>query len=73
MKQALTPGSLFYTALRSAPTDTTLTFWVYPDSFGSFRELQTFAHQHGFKVAARPLPDGMLIMGSPSGSKSLGQ
>ena len=50
-----------------------LTFWVYPDSFKLYRTLQEACHAEGFVVAARPLPEGVLIEGSPYGSKSAGQ
>lgn len=70
---ALSQGSLFYESLLNADADTTLTFWVYPDSFPIYRRLQAFAHEQGFAVAARPLPKGIPIAGSPSGSKSASQ
>jgi len=71
--EALTPGSQFYESLIAADEGTTLTFWVYPDSYGAYRRVQKFAHEHGFLVAGRPLPQGIPISGSPSGSKSAGQ
>ena len=70
---ALAQGSLFYESLVAADADTTLTFWVYPDSFPLYRKLQAFAHEQGFPVAARPLPNGIPISGSPSGTKSTSQ
>ncbi|GAB4149963.1 MAG: hypothetical protein Tsb009_24540 [Planctomycetaceae bacterium] len=72
-KQALNEGSAFFQKLRETPYSTTLTFWVYPDSFKEFRTLQTFARREGFKVAARPLPFGIPIAGSPRGTRSAGQ
>ena len=70
---ALSQGSKFYQALLSAGSETTLTFWVYPDSYPLYRKLQHFAHEHGFPVAGRPLPFGVAISGSPNGSKSASQ
>jgi hypothetical protein len=70
---ALQRGSRFYQALMSAGRTTTLTFWVYPDSFELCGQLKEFAQQHGYDVAARPLPFGVPIAGSPSGSKSIAQ
>ena len=70
---ALTQGSLFYESLLGADPDTTLTFWVYPDSFPLYRKLQAFAHEQGFPVAGRPLPTGVAISGSPNGTKSASQ
>lgn len=70
---ALSQGSKFYQGLLGASPDTTLTFWVYPDSYHLYRKLQAFAHQHGFPVAGRPLPEGVAISGSPNGTKSASQ
>jgi hypothetical protein len=72
-EQALQQGSRFYESLIAADEGTTLTFWVYPDSYALYRQLQAFAHEHGFLVAGRPLPHGVPISGSPTGSKSAGQ
>ncbi len=72
-EEALRQGSSFLRALRKVGTDSTLTFWVYPDSFDLYRALTQFAHREGFTVAARPLPAGVPIAGSPNGSRSAGQ
>lgn len=71
--EALKPGALFYDSLANADEGTSLTFWVYPDSYKLYRQLQKFAHEQGFLVAGRPLPHGVHISGSPHGSKSAGQ
>lgn len=71
--EALRPGSRFLTALLAARPGTALTFWVYPDSFELHRRLQEQAHAAGFDVAARPLPAGVPIAGSPHGSRSRAQ
>ncbi|MEM6691532.1 MAG: hypothetical protein AAF664_19040 [Planctomycetota bacterium] len=55
------------------PATTTITVWVYPDSFTTFRELQKRLYQKGFATAARPLPMNMPITGSPQGSRSAAQ
>lgn len=70
---AVRTGSSFHLALSAADLKTTLTFWVYPDSFELYHHLQKYAHAHGFTVAARPLPFGVRIAGSPNGTKSAGQ
>jgi hypothetical protein len=51
----------------------TITMWVYPDGFALYRKLRDDLHARGFIVAARPLPEGMSIKGSPAGSLSAGQ
>ncbi|MFO1092086.1 MAG: hypothetical protein U0992_02080 [Planctomycetaceae bacterium] len=73
LEEALKPGSRFITALAGARPGTSLTFWVYPDSFELHRKLQEIAHEARFDVAARPLPMGVPIAGSPNGSKSAAQ
>ena len=71
--EALARGSRFTDSLSNADAGTSLTFWVYPDSYGLYRQLQRFAHEQGFLVAGPPLPHGIPISGSPNGSKSAGQ
>lgn len=71
--EALQRGSRFYQTLLSAGPNATLTLWVYPDSFESCQTLKEFAHRHGYEVAARPLPFGVMITGSPEGSRSIAQ
>lgn len=68
------PVSEFARAInRLNPTKATVTMWVYPDSFALFRKLREDLQARGFLVAARPLPEGMAIRGSPAGSLSAGQ
>lgn len=55
------------------PGMTTITVWVYPDSFGSFRSLKEQLYRKGFATAARPLPMDRPISGSPQGSRSSAQ
>jgi hypothetical protein len=55
---------------RLTPSRAVITMWVYPDSFDLFRRLRDELTQRGFSVAARPLPEGMTIRGSPMGSVS---
>ena len=72
-EQALRRGSMFDVAIQTAEPGATFTLWVYPDSFPLYRELQNHLHELGFTVAARPLPKGIPIAGSPEGSASAGQ
>lgn len=71
--EAVRQGSRFYRALQQTGPRATLTLWVYPDSFELHRRLQEFAQSAGFEVAARPLPYGVPIAGSPNGSRSMAQ
>lgn len=50
-----------------------VTFWVYPDSFGLFRDLREHLYRRRIEVAARPLPPGAPIGYSPYGTASRGQ
>ena len=55
------------------PARTTITLWVYPDSFTLYRRLRNELVEQGFSVAARPLADGMTIRRSPLGTQSAAQ
>lgn len=68
------PASRFARTINSLnPARATITLWVYPDGFRLYRQLREVLHARGFLVAARPLPTGMAIRGSPGGSLSAGQ
>jgi len=58
---------------RLNPGRAVITMWIYPDSFGLYRQLRDELTDRGFSVAARPLPEGMAIRGSPLGSVSAAQ
>jgi hypothetical protein len=71
---ALQPNSALRSILREYPPDrTTVTVWVYPNSFENFRALKAALFKLGFATAGRPLPDGAPIGGSPDGSHSAAQ
>ncbi len=55
------------------PRATTVTVWVYDDSFKTFRELKERLFVEGFLTAARPLPQGIRVGASPKGSSSTAQ
>ena len=74
LEQALRDGSAFRKL--TDPIDarlTTVTFWVYPDSFEAFRQLRDHLYERGHDVAARPLPVGVPIAASRHGTASRGQ
>ncbi|QDT90705.1 hypothetical protein [Gimesia algae] len=73
LEQAMQNNSEFFQALTEIGTGSTLTLWVYPDSFELYRSLQKHAHSLGYQVAGRPLPFGVPIAGSPAGTRSAGQ
>lgn len=71
LETALAPRSEFRAALAAInPQTTTVTLWVYPDSFDVYRTLRKEMFRLGYPTAGRPLPAGILIGGSPQGTKS---
>lgn len=68
---ALQPNSAFRSRLAEhKPQATTVTIWVYPDSFDDFRTIKAELFKQGYLTAARPLPEGYPIAGGPEGSRS---
>lgn len=55
------------------PDRTTITVWVYPDSFGDFRLLKEHLYARGYATAARPLPMDRPISAGPQGNRSQAQ
>ena len=73
VSDAVVIGSRFRQILETAAPDTTVTVWLYPDGFTDFGKVRELAHGLHLRIAARPLPEGMPIVGSPNGSQSSGQ
>ena len=74
LPNALAPGSEFRRIIEAGvPQQTVVTFWVYADSFGIFRELRDFLYERGLEVAGRPMPDDAVIAANRHGTKSRGQ
>jgi hypothetical protein len=74
IEQAIQTGGIVQIELAGrVPAKTTITVWVYPDSFAEFRALKEHLYHLGYPTAARPLPMGRPIMGSPDGSRSSAQ
>jgi hypothetical protein len=72
--EALTPRSQFRQIVDVLdPQQAVVTFWVYPDSFGLFRQLRDYLYDHDLEVAGRPLPEGVPIASSKNGTVSRGQ
>jgi hypothetical protein len=71
MDAAMHPNSQFQTRLATEdPKNTTITIWVYPDSFDQFHALKSQLYKQGFLTAARPMPAGRFMGGSPRGTRS---
>ena len=74
VEEALLPGSNFMGELAERhPEQTTLTIWVYPNSFNEFRLIKERMYAMGYLTASRPIPAGEKIGGSPRGSRSAAQ
>ena len=74
VRLALQQGSDFRRTLsKILPGRTTITIWVYPDGFDAFRQIRGELYRLGYSIAARPLPPGTPIGGSPDGTKSAAQ
>lgn len=73
MEDAVRPGSRFRQQLETYPPDSVITLWIYENSFAGFPAIRELAHGLQLRIAARPLPDGTPIIGSPNGSKSTAQ
>jgi hypothetical protein len=74
-EQALAPGSAFRKVIDTIdPNQTAVTFWVYPDSFATYRALRDALYDRDVVVAGRPLPEGYPISASSKhGTASRGQ
>ena len=74
LEQTLATGGRLRTELAMhSPRGCTVTVWVYPDSFATFRELKNRLYAEGYLTAARPLPEGIRVGASPRGSSSTAQ
>ena len=73
VEDAVRPGSRFRQQLETYPPYSVITLWIYENSFAGFPAIRELAHGLQLRIAARPLPDGTPIIGSPNGSKSTAQ
>jgi len=71
---ALRSGSEFLDILsRHEPRKTTVSIWVYPDSYAEHNQLKDWIHENGFQMASWPLDHGRKISGGPNGFKTSAQ
>lgn len=72
--QAFDGASEFQNVLsRHEPRKTTVSIWVYPDSFEEHGELKSWLHENGYQMASWPLDFGKRISGGPNGFKTSAQ
>jgi hypothetical protein len=68
---ALQDGSRFATRLQRMPAArTTVSIWVYPDSFDEYMQLRDYLRGRGFQTAAWPIEFGQKISGGPDGMRT---
>ena len=66
--EALKQGSNFNSRLsKFASGKTTVSVWVYPDSYKEFAEVKNYLREEGFQTASWPLDKDKLISGGPGG------
>ena len=70
---ALKPTSMYRDRLLNFEPGSTVTYWVYPDSFDAYQKLQAEARPLGLKIAARPLNDQEFLTGGRHGRKTMSQ
>ena len=55
------------------PETTTVSVWVYPDSYREHAQIKQWLHSHGYQMASWPMEHGRFISGSPDGFKTSAQ
>ncbi len=71
LESALSASSRFRKVLdRLVPEKTTVSIWVYPESYREFAEVKDWLRQKGFQTASWPLAEGRSISGGPSGFRT---
>lgn len=74
LADALRDGSQFRERLRRQnPARTTVSLWVYPDSYEPLSELKGWLREQGFQAACWPMEAGQPISGGPRGLRTTAQ
>ena len=74
IEAALQDQSEFRSVLaRYVPGKTTVSVWVYPDSYGQYNQVKDWLYEEGFQVACWPLDFGRRISGGPNGFRTSAQ
>ena len=74
IEEALSTDSHFKRILsRNEAGRTTVSIWVYPDSFEDHNRVKGWLHENGFQMASWPLEFGRKIAGGPNGLKTSAQ
>lgn len=74
LEEALRPDAQFRARLsRMNPAKTTVSIWVYPESFDEYLKLKEWLRGQGYQIAAWPLENGTHISGGPTGLRTSAQ
>jgi hypothetical protein len=74
IEEALAEGSAFRARLdRMVPGKTTISVWVYPESYPDFMILKDWLRERGFQIAGWPLAENGKISGGPNGLRTSAQ
>ena len=74
VEAALSGRSQFLDILsRYEPRKTTVSIWVYPESYDDHQTVKSWLHENGFQMASWPLDFGKRISGGPNGFKTSAQ
>ena len=58
---------------RHAPGKTTVSLWVYPDSYAEYNDVKSWLYEKGYQVACWPLDANKRISGGPNGLRTSAQ
>ena len=74
LSDALQDGSRFSNLLkRMEPRRTTVSVWVYPNSYDEHAALKDWLYERGYQMASWPLRNGRPISGGPNGFRTSAQ
>ena len=72
--QALAGQTAFTSRLQQfKPAKTTVSIWVYPDSYSEYNQVKDWLYENGFQVACWPMDFNKKISGGPNGFRTSAQ
>lgn len=72
--EALGDNSEFQSVLRRYPPGkTTVSLWIYPDSYTQYNQLKNWLYENGYQIACWPLDADKRIAGGPNGFRTSAQ
>jgi effector-binding domain-containing protein len=74
VEQSLTGPSEFRDVIRRFPPGkTTVSVWIYPDSYAEYNRLKSWLYEQHYQIACWPLAAGKHISGGPNGLRTSAQ